>query len=206
MLRLYDSRTSGNCYKVRLLLAHLGIPYEPVEMDVVNREKRVEQLGDKNPAAKIPILELEDGRCIAESNAILWHLADGTKYLSADPFERVKTLQWLFFEQNNLEVNVAVARYWIHVLKDPERFREPLKIRQSGGRAALAAMERFLAKHPFFVADRYSIADISLYGYTHVARDGGFDLDAYPAVGKWIGRVREQPGHIRLEDLGTAAR
>jgi glutathione S-transferase len=204
MLRLYNSEVSGNCYKIRLLLTHLGIEFEKVEIDVANRDNRIGLLGDKNPAAKVPILTLEDGSHLAESNAILWYLADRTRYLSDERMDRVRTLQWMFFEQNNLEANVAVARYWLVVLKDPERYREPLKVRKVGGDAALATMNRYLADHPFFVGDRYSIADIALFAYTHVAAAGGFDLGDFPEVGKWIARVQDQPGHIGMTDRGTA--
>ena len=204
MMRLYESEVSGNCYKVRLLLSHLKIPYERVEVDLLAREKRVEQLGEKNPAAKIPILEIEDGRCVAESNAILWFLADGTKYLPADPFERIRVLQWMFFEQNNLESNIALARYWIKVLGKPENFREALKVRGEGSRAALAVLERYLARHSFLVGDQYSIADISLYGYTHCAPEGGFDLGPYSHVRNWISRVSGQEGYCGMSEKGMA--
>ena len=203
MWKLFDSQVSGNCYKVRLILNHLEIPYEREEIDVANRTGRVERLGDKNPAAKVPILQLDDGTCLAESNAILWHLADGTPYLSDEKMERTRTLQWMFFEQNNLESNVAVVRYWIRVSGEAEKFREAIKVRRYGGHQALATMNRWLGDHPFFVAGRYSIADIALFAYTHVAGEGGFALDEYPAVRAWIARVREQPGHVGIMEKGT---
>ena len=197
-MRLYDSAISGNCYKVRLMLAHLGIPCERVPVDVISREDRLRILGDKNPILRIPILELDDGRFLAESNAILCHLAEGTDYLPADSMERNRVLQWLFFEQNNHEPNIAVARYWIHALGQEKEYADHLVLKQKGGHGALKVMERHLKEHPFFVADRYSIADIALYAYTHVAPEGGFDLAGYPSIRAWLARVVEQPGHVRM--------
>lgn len=161
---LYNSQVSGNCYKVRLLLAHLGLPYERRELDVVDRSNRPDVLGDKNPALRVPVLELDDGRHLAESNAILCYLADGSEYLPEDSFERAKVLQWLFFEQYDHEPNIAVARFWIGVLGQPERFAGELVAKHEGGYRALDAMETRLAGGPFLVGDRYTIADISLYG------------------------------------------
>ncbi len=199
-MRLYDSAISGNCYKVRLMLSHLDLPYERVPVDVKDRKDRDRTLGSKNPILRIPILELNDGRCVAESNAILWHLAEGTPYLPSDSFERIRVLQWLFFEQNNHEPNIAVARYWVHALGQEETYRDHLVLRRKGGHAALEAMERHLKNEPFFVGRRYSIADIALYAYTHVAPEGGFDLDPYASVRAWLSRVREQPGHVAMLD------
>ena len=194
---LYNSQRSGNCFKVRLLLNQLGIPFETREVDVVNRENRAELLGDKNPALRVPVLELEDGRHLAESNAILWFLAEGTAYLSADSFEQAKTLQWMFFEQYDHEPNIAVIRHRTllgHLDGYPDS-----DARRERGYTALAAMEEHLDGRDFFVGKRYSIADISLYAYTHVADEGGFDLAAYPAIGAWLGRVAAQPSHITID-------
>ena len=196
MIRLFNSQVSGNCYKVRLLLAHLGIPYERVEVDVVDRSRRPEILGGKNPALRVPTLELDDGRTLGESNAITWYFADGTSYLPTDPFERAQVLQWLFFEQYSHEPFVAVARFWLLFDKTPSE--EALADRQAGGYRALDAMEAHLAGRDFFVGSRYSIADIGLYAYTHVADEGGFDLGRYDAIASWIDRVREQPGHVQI--------
>jgi glutathione S-transferase len=195
-IRLYNSQVSGNCYKVRLLLAHLGIPYERVELDVVDRSNRADVLGAKNPARRVPTIELDDGRTLGESNAITWFLADGTKYLPTDPYERAQVLQWLFFEQYDHEPNVAVARFWL--LFDRVPSEEALAERQSGGYRALDAMEGHLAARDFLVGGSYSIADIGLFAYTHVAEEGGFDLVRYPAVRGWIDRVRGQPGHVPI--------
>jgi len=195
-LLLYDSLVSGNCYKVRLLFAHLGVSYERVELDVVDRSNRRQVLGDANPALRVPTVILEDGRPLGESNAILWYFADGTAYVPQDRYERAQVLQWQFFEQYDHEPNIAVARFWLTkgIAYDPAA----LKAKQAGGARALEAMERHLAKRPFLVGGRYSIADISLYAYTHAAGEGGFDLERYPAVGAWIGRVASQRGHVTM--------
>jgi glutathione S-transferase len=195
-LLLYDSPVSGNCYKVRLLFAHLGLRYERVELDVVDRSNRRQVLGDANPALRVPTVILEDGRPLAESNAILWYFGDGTSYVPADRYERAQVLQWQFFEQYDHEPNIAVARFWLTkgVAYDPAA----LQAKQAAGTRALEAMERHLAKQPFLVGEHYSIADISLYAYTHAAREGGFDLAHYPAVEVWIVRVASQKGHVAM--------
>jgi glutathione S-transferase len=196
---LYNSQVSGNCYKVRLLLAHLGIPYERRELDVTDRSNRPEVLGDKNPALRVPVLQLDDGRHLAESNAILCYLADGTDYLPGEAYERAKVLQWLFFEQYDHEPNIAVARFWVGILGQEEHFADELVAKREGGYRALGAMEARLADALFLVGDRYTIADISLYGYTHVANEGGFELDRYPGIEAWLERVAAQPGHVTID-------
>ena len=196
---LYNSQRSGNCYKVRLLCAQLGIPLEKREVDVIDRENRSALLGDKNPALRVPVLQLDDGRHLAESNAILWYLADGTPYLSDDPFERAQVLQWMFFEQYSHEPHIAVARYWIAILGQEERYREQIARRHELGYLALDGMERYLDGRRFFVGERYSIADNALYAYTHVAGEGGFDLSGYSAINAWLERVAQQPGHITID-------
>ena len=198
-LVLYDNPMSGNCYKVRLLLAHLGLSYERVDVDVVVRDNREALLGDKNPAGRIPVLQLEDGRYMAESNAILWFLADGTKYLPEAPIDRAHVLQWMFFEQYSHEPYVAVARYIIHYVGLDDSNAERLKRRQRQGRRALDAMERHLESREFLVSGQYSIADIALYAYTHVADEAGIDLEPFPAIRGWLDRIREQPGHVELQ-------
>ncbi len=198
-MRLYNSPVSGNCYKVRLLLAHLGIAYETVEMSVVDRSNRLEVLGELNPGLRVPTLVLDDGRPLGESNAILWYLGDGTQYVPDDAYERAQVLQWQFFEQYSHEPNIAVARFWLAYSGTPERFEAELPSRMKGGYAALDAMERHLDGRAFMVGDRYSLADISLYAYTHVAHEGGFDLDTYPAIRSWLERVAAQPGHIAID-------
>ena len=198
MLRLYNSQLSGNCYKVRLLLTLLGIPFERIEMDVVDRSNRLELLGGKNPALRVPTLELEDGTHLAESNAILWYFADGTPYLPEDRLERARVLQWMFFEQYDVEPNLAVARFWIAVLGKRDEHAEALEGKWTAGYRALDGMERHLKDRAFLVGERFSIADMALYAYVHVAEEGGFDLGPYPAVRAWLERVAGQPGHVPM--------
>ena len=196
---LYNSAVSGNCYKVRLLLAHLGLEYETVEMSVVDRSNRAEVLGALNPGLRVPTLVLDDGRPLGESNAILWYLGDGTPYVPTDAYERAQVLQWCFFEQYSHEPNIAVARFWITYSGTPEQFTDRLPSRMKGGYAALDAMERHLEGRDFLVGAGYSIADISLYAYTHVAHEGDFDLGPYPAIRAWLDRVAAQPGHVAID-------
>jgi glutathione S-transferase len=194
---LYNSQVSGNCYKVRLLFAHLGLEYERSEVDVVDRSNRLDLLGDLNPALRVPTLVLDDGRPLAESNAILFHFAEGTPYLPDDRYELAQVLQWLFFEQYSHEPNIAVVRFWVAYSGAPPAEAE-VEARRRAGYAALDAMERRLAGRAFHVGERYTIADISLYAYTHVAAEGGFDLTRYPAIRAWLDRVAEQPGHVPI--------
>ena len=196
---LYDSRVSGNCYKVRQLFAHLGIEYERREVDVIDRSGRRELLGALNPALRVPTLVFDDGRSMGESDAIMFYFAEGTPYLPDDRFERAQVLQWLFFEQYSHEPNIAVARFWAIAGITPSEADAEAKRR--GGTAALKAIEDHLANgREFLVGDRYSIADIGLYAYTHVAPEGGFALDGYPAINAWLARVAAQPGHIAITD------
>ncbi len=197
MLRLYDSPPSGNCYKVRLLLAQLGLPYERVEVDVLARP-RPEALLARNPAGRVPVLELEDGKHLPESNAILWFLGDGTRYVPEDSFERAQVLRWLFFEQNSLEPNLAGARFIVAYLKKAEEHAATLEQKRKAGHAALVVVERHLQSRSFLAGDRYTIADIALYAYAHVASEGGIELQAYPAVRTWLRRVEDQPGYVPL--------
>ena len=193
---LYDSVVSGNCYKVRLLLAHLGLEYERYELDVVDRSNRSEVLGALNPGLRVPTLVLDDGRALGESGAILWYLGEGTEYVPADPFDRAKVLQWMFFEQYSHEPYVAVARFWL--TKGIEVSAEDLAERQRVGYLALDAVEGHLAGDDYLAGGRYTIADIALYAYTHVADEGGFDLGGYPAIRGWLERVAAQPGHVTI--------
>ena len=198
-MRLYNSAVSGNCYKVRLLLAHLGIAYETEELSVIDRSNRSEVLGELNPGLRVPTIVLDDGRPLAESNAILWYFGDGTRYVPEDAYERAQVLQWQFFEQYSHEPNIAVARFWKTYSGQPEKFERQRERLLAGGYAALAAMERHLDGRTFLVADDYSLADISLYAYTHVAHEGDFDLDSYPAIRAWLDRVAAQPGHVPID-------
>jgi glutathione S-transferase len=196
---LYDSPVSGNCYKVRLLLAHLGIPYERRTMDVVDRSNRSEVLGGLNPALRVPTLVLDDGRPLAESGAIMWYLGEGTRFVPEDRYERAQVLQWMFFEQYDHEPAIAVARFWLAYSGRPEEFADRLPERQAAGVRALAAMERHLDGRQFLVGDGLTLADIALYAYTHVAHEGGIDLEPYPAVRTWLGRVASEPGHVSID-------
>ena len=196
---LYNSQVSGNCYKVRLLFAHLGLDYERREVSVVDRSDRAELLGDLNPGLRVPTLVLDDGRPLAESDAILCYFAEGTQYLPDDRYERAQVLQWLFFEQYSHEPNLAVVRFWVAFAETPPPEAE-IEARRGAGYAALSAMERHLSSRTFFVGERYTVADIALYAYTHVAHEGGFDLARYPAVQAWLARVAARPGHVAMSD------
>jgi glutathione S-transferase len=200
VILLYNSAASGNCYKVRLLLAHLGIPYETREMSVVDRSNRREVLGDLNPSLRVPTLVLEDGRALGESNAILWYFGDGTRFVPDDAYARAQVLQWLFFEQYDLEPSLAVVRFWIAYSGTPEKLTPDRRdeLTRSGNRA-LRALEREVADRPWLVGDGITIADISLYAYTHVAPEGGFDLEPYAGVRAWLDRVAAQPGHVPID-------
>ena len=202
MLRLYDSTPSGNCYKIRLLLGQLGIRYERFAIDVTSSAPRPDELLRDNPLGKVPKLELEDGRALVESNAILWHLAEGTSYLPTGPEQRIETMRWLFFEQNIHETSIAVARFILTHTPVTEHSPDVLEFLHRRGRRALDAMELHLDGRRFFVGDGYTIADIALYAYTHVAGEGGFELEPYPRIRGWLGSVREQPGHLQMEGPG----
>jgi len=198
-LLLYDSPVSGNCYKVRLLLAHLDIPYERRTMDVVDRSNRRDVLGDLNPALRVPTLVLDDGRPLAESGAIIWYLGERTGFVPDDAYERAQVLQWMFFEQYDHEPAIAVARFWLAYSGRPEEFADRLPERIAAGERALAAMDRHLDGRRFLVGDVLTIADIALYAYTHVAHEGGFDLEPYPAVRSWLAGVAAEPGHVPID-------
>jgi glutathione S-transferase len=196
---LYDSAVSGNCYKVRLLLAHLGLPYERRTVDVVDRSNRPELLGGLNPALRVPTLVLDDGKPLAESGAILWYLGEGTRFVPEDGYERAQVLQWMFFEQYDHEPAIAVTRFWLSYSGRPEAFADRLEERTAAGHRALTAMEGHLGDHEYLVGDRMTLADIALYAYTHVAPEGGFDLDGYPAIRAWLGRIAAEPGHVPID-------
>ena len=199
MMLLYDSPISGNCYKVRLVLALRGLAYERRTMDVVDRSDRPDVLGDLNPALRVPTLVLDDGRPLAESNAIIWYFGESTPLVPDDPYERAQVLQWLFFEQYDHEPAIAVARFLLAFSGRADEHAELIAERQKAGRRALAAMERHLASRTFLVGERFTLADIALYAYTHVADEGGFDLEPYPAVRAWLARVAAQPGHVPID-------
>ena len=198
MLQLYDYLPSGNGYKVRLLLTQLGLPFELVRVDILKGQSRTPAFLAMNPNGRIPVLELAPGQYLAESDAILVYLAEGTPFLPADRLARAQVLQWMFFEQYSHEPNIATSRFWLGYGElTPER-RAALPEKRRLGYAALDVMEGHLTARSFFVGERYSIADIALYAYTHVADEGGFDLGRYPAIGTWLERVRGQPGHVPI--------
>ena len=196
---LYNNPVSGNCYKVRLLFAHLGIPYERRDLDVVDRSNRPEVLGGLNPALRVPTLVLDDGRALAESGAILWYLGEGTRFVPDDRFRRAQVLQWMFFEQYDHEPNVAVARFWLAYSGRADEVTDQLPKWHAGGNRALTAMEKHLDGRDYLVGDSPTLADMALYGYTHVADEGGFDLEPYPAVRAWLDRVASEPGHVPMD-------
>ena len=194
-MKLYDYGASANCLKVRILLAHLGLPYERVPVDIFAGESQTPEHLSRNPAGRTPVLELDSGEMLAESNAILLFLARGTPYLPTEPLDEARVWQWLFFEQNLLEPNVGTARFWRLTGRDEER-REVWELRRASGEAALGIVERHLAEHEFLVGRDYTVADIGLYAYTHVAGDGEIDLEPLPAVRAWLARVESQPGFV----------
>ncbi|MEO7478616.1 MAG: glutathione S-transferase family protein [Lysobacteraceae bacterium] len=196
MITIYGFSPSGNCYKLRLLLSHLGRAHRWIETDSAHGATRTPEYLTKNPNGKVPMIELDDGRVMVESNAILCWLADGTPYFGGDAWQRAQTLSWMFFEQYSHEPCIAVARFicgWTPL--DSLRRTELPKLRERGHQA-LAVMEKHLAANLWFSATAYGIADIALFGYTHCADEGGFDMDAYPAIQSWLGRVRAQPGFV----------
>jgi glutathione S-transferase len=197
---LYNSMVSGNCYKVRLLLAHLGIDYERHELDVVDRSNRPEVLGGLNPDLRVPTLVLEGGRPIAESGAILWYFGEGTRFVPNDRYERAKVLQWMFFEQYTHEPAIAVVRFLVAYSGEPEKHVDLIASRTKQGYRALDAMEAHLdGGGPYLVGSSPTLADIALYAYTHVAHEGRFDLAGYPAIGAWLERVAAEPGHVTID-------
>ncbi len=200
MYKLYDFLPSGNAYKVRLLLTQLQIPFELLEVNLLNRESRTKEFLQINPNGKIPVLEIAPNTFISESNAILYYLSQQTEYFPQDNYQQAQVMQWLFFEQFSHEPNIATSRFWISILKQAEKYQEQLKQKQQLGYAALNVMEQHLQQHNFLVADQYTIADIGLYAYTHVADEGGFDLTKFPAILSWFKRIQEQPRHILITD------
>ena len=199
MLRLYDYWESGNCYKIRLLLSQLGVDYERVPVDILKGETRRPEFLAKNPNHRVPLLEWPDGKRLAESNAILFFLADGSGFLPEDRWDRAQVLQWLFFEQYSHEPYIAVVRFW-HFADRLDANAAAVPEKMECGYHALGVMESHLSASEFFVAGRYTIADIGLYAYTHVAHEGGFDLGGYPAVRAWLERVAAQPEHVPITD------
>jgi glutathione S-transferase len=198
---LHQMQVSGNCYKVRLAAKQLGFEMTLRDYGVKDGSTRTPEFLVKNPNGRVPLLEFEDGRLLPESGAILWYLAEGTRLLPDDRWGRTEVLRWMFFEQYSHEPYIAVARYWLELAPKEklEQKRHLVPEWHANGNAALGVMETHLARSDWFAADRYTIADIALYGYTHCAADGGFDLSAYPAILAWLERVAEQPGHVPME-------
>jgi glutathione S-transferase len=205
---LHQMQVSGNCYKVRLAARQLGVPLRLKDYPLHGGETRQPEFLAKNPNGRVPMLELDDGSCLPESGAILWYLSEGTALQPTDKWARAEMLKWMFFEQYSHEPYIAVARYWLafapnlpNVSKDELEKKLALAPEwHAKGNAALGVMETHLAKHDWFAGGRYSIADIALYGYTHSAADGGYDLSLYPSVTRWLARVAAQPGHIALAE------
>jgi glutathione S-transferase len=199
---LYENPVSGNCHKVRLILSLLGIEHERRVLSVTDYSERLETLGGLSPTLNLPTVVLDDGRPLAESNAILWYFAEGTEYLPEDRYERAQVLQWMFFEQYKHEPGVAVVRFWDSIA--PEHLTPPpgLEAKRADGLVALKAMERHLRDREYFVGAGLTIADITLFAYTHVAHEAGFDLEPLPAVRAWLARVEAHPGIVPMDPLG----
>ena len=198
-MRIHGDRLSGNCYKVLLTAELLDLDYEWVPLDVVAGDTQQPAFLAKNPVGKMPLLELDDSRCLSESNAIVNFLAEGSALMPTDAFARAKVQQWQFYEQYSHEPFIAVARFIKRYLGMPEARRAEFEGKQAGGHKALAVMESALSASPFLVGNAATAADISLFGYTHVANEGGFELSGYPAVSAWIKRIRTLPGFVAME-------
>ena len=199
MYKIYGDTQSGNCYKIQLLCELLDIAYEWIPVDILKGETQSEMFQAMSPVGKIPLLELADGRFLSESNAILYYLAVGTDFLPADQWERAKVLQWQNFEQYSHEPYIAVARYIKKYLGMPLERKAEYEAKQEGGHRALKVMEQQLSMTPYLTGETYTIADISLYAYTHVAHEGGFDLNDYAAIKSWLNRIANHSKHIVME-------
>jgi len=206
MYTLYSMQSSGNSYKVRMLLARLGIRYRLVETDIFKGENRTPEFLQKNPDGHVPVLELPDGRYLAESNAILFYLAEGTPYLPADPLDRAEVLRWMFYEQHSHEPAIAAARWWLHLVKGGRELRtHEIDRWMEHGYEALSLMERHLTEHRYFVGERTTIADLALYAHTHVAQEGEFELGAFPNLIGWLARIAGDAGHVKIDEVPQAA-
>ncbi|MCK0209267.1 glutathione S-transferase family protein [Starkeya koreensis] len=200
MLKIYAMQSSGNCYKVRLLLSKLGVPFELIDVDLLRGENRTPDFLMKNPEGRVPLLELPGGRYLPESNAILFYLAEGTHLLPGAPLERAEVLRWMFFEQHSHEPNIGAARFWLKLVRGGRELRtHDIDRWMEEGYAALGVMERHLARRPFFVDGGLTIADIALYAHTHAAAEGDFDLGGFPSVRAWLARVAALPGHVGMD-------
>ena len=200
MLKLHAMQSSGNSYKVRLLLARLGLPFDLIDVDLLRGENRTPDFLMKNPEGRVPLLELPGGRYLPESNAILFYLADGTPLLPNDPLGRAEALRWMFFEQHSVDSSIGHARFWLKLVRGGRDLRtHDIDRWLEEGYAALGVMERHLARRPFFIDGTLSVADIALYAHTHLAHEGDFDLHPFPAVCEWLKRVEAQPGHVAID-------
>jgi len=197
MFKLYEYSPSGNCYKVRLLLTQLNIAFDRTEINILEGKSRTPEFLVKNSNGRIPVLEIAPGKFLFESNAIMFYLSEETEFFPTDKFERAQVMQWLFFEQYSHEPFIATSRFW-YLTGKAQEYQEALKQKQAPGYAALGVMEQHLAENEFFAGDRYTIADIGLFAYTHVADEGGFDLTRFPAIQTWIDRVKNQPRYISI--------
>ncbi len=207
MYTLYSMQSSGNSYKVRMLLARLGIRYRLVETDLLKGETRTPEFLAKNPEGHVPVLELADGRYLSESNAILVYLAEETPYLPQDRLERAEVLRWMFFEQHSHEPAIAAARWWLHLVKGGRDLRtHEIDRWMEHGYQALALMERHLAHRRYFVGERTTVADLALYAHTHVATEGEFELGGFPHLIDWLARIAGEAGHIRMDEVPEEAR
>jgi glutathione S-transferase len=200
MLKVYGDVYSGNCYKIKLLLNQLNIKHEWIHVDLLKHETQTAEFLAKNANGKVPVIELSNGIYLAESNAIIHYLAEGTPLLPHGRFQHAQVLQWLFFEQYSHEPNIATSRFIIRSLGRPADKEVTLQAKIAPGYRALDVMEKHLTAHQYFVAERYTIADIALYAYTHVAHEGGFDLSNYPKIRTWLQRVHDQAGYVAMGD------
>jgi len=200
MHTLYSMQRSGNSYKVRLALTQLGIPYRLVEVDILKGESRTPEFLAKNPNGQVPLLEVAPGRYLAESNAILWHLASRSPLRPEDRIDRAIALQWMFFEQHSIEPNLGAAYFWLALVKGGRDLQQhALEDWMEEGYRALGVMENHLKHHRYFAADRYTVADIALYAYAHLAHQCDYDLATFPAIRGWLDRVAAEPGHVSMD-------
>ena len=200
MYTLYSMQRSGNCYKVRLALAQLRIPFRLIEVDILKGENRTPEFREKNSSGRVPLLEVSPGRYLPESNAILWYIARGTPLAPEDHFDRAEALRWMFFEQNSIEPNIGTAYFWLSLVRGGRELKmHAIESWSEAGYHALGVMEEHLETNRFFAADRYTIADIALYAYIHIANKAEFDLTGYPAIRAWLRRVSEQPRYVTMD-------
>jgi glutathione S-transferase len=207
MYKLYSMQRSGNCYKVRLALAQLGTPYDLVEVDILRGETHTPDFLAKNPSGQIPLLEIKPGGFLAESNAILWFLGEKSHLVPSEPAQRAATLQWMFFEQHAIVPNIGAAYFWLCLVKGGRELQQhAIDDWMEEGDRAFAVMEKHLTHNRYFAGERYSIADIALYAYTHVAHECDYELKGFPAIREWLARVAAEPGYVPMQfPLATAA-